>query len=58
MKYKINDDQFLSDYNLACVLTTGSIQVFDGAEMIDEIDFETAKQGVNNLKQLNLLKEQ
>jgi hypothetical protein len=58
MKYKINDNQFVTDYNLACVLTTGNIQVFDGEEMIDTIDFETAKQGVNNLEQLNLIKEQ
>ena len=48
LKYKINGNQFETNYDLACELTCGSIEVYDGEELIDTIDFETAKQGLES----------
>lgn len=49
MHYKINKDLIVTDYDQACeMIEFGCIEVYENEILIDEIDFETAKQGVAN----------
>jgi hypothetical protein len=51
MKFKINGNQFVNDYHIACnELTAGCIEVYDNGIMIDVIDYETAKLDASKIK--------
>jgi (2Fe-2S) ferredoxin len=58
MHYKINNDLIVDDYDQACELIKfGCVEVYEDGVWIDDIDFETAKQGLVKMDLNKLIKE-